>query len=846
MSKFCAKQIRKSAEGIINSKDAERLIEELRNTAQEKVKSSATTMEDALRQTGKEMVDELSVAEQFEKYNRLLNVIKKNDALTLINSFKDKTRGLNAFLDGVQSNIKNSRFSVGALQKSNSQKMLSDLLVRLLKDDLLDSFKSSDIEESLAQEMFEAGSSKNESAKALSSVVRDTFNNARKLLRREGVPVGDLPEYMGRQSHNPERLLHAADSISERVKLRSEIFSATRSFAETRERLKEIAFNKWKNFINPKLDWSRIKYFGDKEEYLKEVHEGLVSGIHLTASKANETPGEFVFKGPGNLAKKLSQSRKLHFKDGSSWFEYNQRYGSGSVQDSIIGSLKSTGENLGLLQKMGTNPEAFLDSLIEDVSQSEKSNPKLKKSVRFAKDVFAELNGDTRIVVSNLSAKIGRAIRSNNVLAKLGLITLTSIADLAPRAALMREHGIGFLDRYSEGVAGLLKGRGDKERKILGALMGTYSDSHIGNMNAYFANPDTPSGHMTKAMQTFFKLSGNEWWDQVSRQSIGMTLSKNLALHKDVSFEGLESGVQRALRIYGIEGKEWDLFRKNGVKPHGNEIFITPDSAQTLSKEKIAAYLGKSPEEVSPSLLDRTRIDLEDRLRTFFIDQTDSANVQPSASDRALIIRGTQPGTLWGEFARYVGQFKYYSIAFTKRVLGRALVGGGDQGAIDSLISGNADIMGLVEVMISSTALGYVAMSAKDIVKNREPRSPKLARTWLAAFLQGGGGAIYGDFLFGEYDRFGRDFTKTLLGPSAGTLDDVAKILAQVRGLDNPSNSTLHLVENNTPFINLWFTRTLLDYLFLDRLQERVSPGYKRRMKHRLEKENGQKFLFNP
>ena len=115
-----------------------------------------------------------------------------------------------------------------------------------------------------------------------------------------------------------------------------------------------------------------------------------------------------------------------------------------------------------------------------------------------------------------------------------------------------------------------------------------------------------------------------------------------------------------------------------------------------------------------------------------------------------------------------------------------------------------------------------------------------------AAMSQGGGLGIYGDFLFGEYSRYGRSFLSTLAGPTFGQIDDLAEIWTRVRKGEDVGANVLRMAINNTPFINLFYTRQAMDYLFLYELQEMVNPGYLRRMESRIMRENDQRFFVPP
>jgi hypothetical protein len=112
--------------------------------------------------------------------------------------------------------------------------------------------------------------------------------------------------------------------------------------------------------------------------------------------------------------------------------------------------------------------------------------------------------------------------------------------------------------------------------------------------------------------------------------------------------------------------------------------------------------------------------------------------------------------------------------------------------------------------------------------------------------LQGGGAGIYGDFLFGEFNRFGRSPVETAAGPAAGTAADVLALWAKLVRGQADGGDALRLALGNTPFMNLFYTRVALDYLFLYELQEAVSPGTLRRLERRTERETGQTYFARP
>jgi hypothetical protein len=160
-----------------------------------------------------------------------------------------------------------------------------------------------------------------------------------------------------------------------------------------------------------------------------------------------------------------------------------------------------------------------------------------------------------------------------------------------------------------------------------------------------------------------------------------------------------------------------------------------------------------------------------------------------------------------------------------------------------------------VSLAVASTVLGYLRMATTDLMKGLNPRDPRDPRTWAAGLLQGGGLGILGDYLFGEFGRNHQNLAETALGPTAGValqLIDVYNRMKEAaeRGDGKPLRAVpaelLRVTADNTPFINMFYARTALNYLFLWRLQEALNPGFQRRYERRVQQERGQTFWLSP
>ena len=85
-----------------------------------------------------------------------------------------------------------------------------------------------------------------------------------------------------------------------------------------------------------------------------------------------------------------------------------------------------------------------------------------------------------------------------------------------------------------------------------------------------------------------------------------------------------------------------------------------------------------------------------------------------------------------------------------------------------------------------------------------------------------------------------------MAGPTFGSADDIAEIYTRVRNGEDAASQAFRFALNNTPYINLFYTRAAFDYLILYQIQEMLNPGYLRRLEKRIHKQNNQKFLVPP
>jgi len=151
----------------------------------------------------------------------------------------------------------------------------------------------------------------------------------------------------------------------------------------------------------------------------------------------------------------------------------------------------------------------------------------------------------------------------------------------------------------------------------------------------------------------------------------------------------------------------------------------------------------------------------------------------------------------------------------------------------------------------TTTVLGGVALQAKDIAAGREPR-PVDGKFFAAAFQQGGGLGIFGDFLFSDVNRFGGGITQTLTGPTGELLDTSVKftlgnIREAVTGEEtNVLGEAVNILDRYTP--DIWQT-TLFKGALTDQIELLANPDAQRRFNRivrKRQKEFNQGYWWKP
>lgn len=822
MSKFegCIQRITEELKGKLTSGEVRSIIEEVErrvfknNRGQGVFDDLASTIE----KEAQDLANSLARVKMLEKRNRILDVKRRvnrrNQLEKYLKSGLEPDKAMQAYNVGVESNIKEAAFSVDTRQRAQTARYLGGMLADLEREDLMPIFLQKDLDRQLARELYEVNSktgkpgvSGSKEIQRVAEIVSKYQKIARDDMNRAGADIADLEHYITRQGHDVRKIRKSSQK-------------------------------EWKDFILSKLDHERTFGKADPDKYLDRVYVDLYTG-HIARQDVPQSDNMAMFKGFRNVAKSVSHSRKLHFKDADAWYDYNEKFGSNRLRELVVSGMEMAAQQKVLMESWGTNPRANFEADLNYLAKKFKDNPeKLRRLTGLrSKGLEAQFNnidGTARIAGSPTLAAIGQGWRVLESVSKLGGATISAIADIPIKASELEFQGMGYLEGYKNGFESILKGRGSKERKIISSTLGAGMDGMLGHIASRFSSTDNLPGRMARLQRIFFRMNFLTWWTDAQQIGIANAMSHNMALQRNTSFGKLNDSLKNVLGLYGIGDPEWKVYRKAVQKMDDGREYMTPDALEQIDDDVIRNYAGKL--EMSDRDIKKMKDDLALRLQSYFTDRTDIGVLKQNARVQSITNLGLPPGTFGGEAIRFMMQFKSFPLTMAVRTWGRLLSG-----------KGKADVVGLVHLAVMTTAFGYLAVAAKDVTKGQKPRDPKRLDTWKAAMIQGGAAHFLGDFLLNDWTKYGSSPVVGFAGPAASTAEDVGKFLNAVfTNWEEAPKTGFDLAKNTTPGINLFYLRFVLNYLFIYQLQEELSPGYLSRMQRRLKKNQGIEFFIKP
>lgn len=568
-----------------------------------------------------------------------------------------------------------------------------------------------------------------------------------------------------------------------------------------------------------------FKSINELKRFFIEMHTGLMRGYTID-DVLNESVRSVAFKGKG-----LLDARNVIIPEPDDWFKIATKYGE---PDAIISSAKYLRRNyhlLGLIERAGFRPEGNLTAVARYAMVKHPNRPGAASLIKGIKN-----NRFTSGTLKALWANVDRSAlqqfgplsfvqkglyytRWVQSVSKLGKAPLAALADIYVSAMQLQYAGKPLLETYSHLLKGIFSPKAGVSKKTVAEYVGVFSEN-VGYDIIARLDPlaDGTAGRLVKLQTKFHQRTGLTPWTNHMRSNVAAILSFDLAKKTQRSWRSLPPEFKGMLFQYGIGASDLKQLRNHLISDKRGRLFT--DIASLKNK------------------------DTRHKFFRMFYDQVSSSILFPQAKDMMLLNWGMPVSSIWGSLARTAGQFKAYPLTFARRHLWPAA---------RAAKEGNVGYM--AHLLVGSLVFGYLALTAKDIILGRSPRSLTHWKTWLASWTQGGTGGVYGDVLLSPYGSSAGDLALDLAGPTASEALELAGFVKEAiqgdvfkssRRRRGAQRRLLKFAIDNTPGANVWQIRGALNYLMIYRMYDALDPSYLRRQKRYMEKDFGQTYLIEP
>jgi hypothetical protein len=752
-----------------------------------------------------------------------------------LKNFKNDAEGFKALLGSALHVRGSGKKSIAAIQRARSSRAVCEFHTALKEAGVFEMVRNKLLEKEVAIEL--GGWSKSKGQKALSgsddalkiaTVIR---NEQRKMLsekNRYGADIRTLDDYITRNMEDPGKLNAAG-------------------------------YKKWREDIEPLIDKERIAKGSDLERTLEGIYKGKSSGIHLTHKVELDSGEVLPFLKRKGLAHGMSQERIFHLKDGEAWHKYNEMYGRGSLYETVGKSLEHDARGSVMLQYTGPRGGSWLQAKREQLIAANDKNPEVQKELqdRFTDALMRQVDGSANLIKSHSIAKAYWAVKMTNAIHDLGQVVFASFADLTNASRQMQHAGVdsNMVSLHFEALQNMFRRAGPGADRQIARMSSVASESFMGSIFSRFWDGDALDGKMSRYANRAMEATHLPKWTDEGKQAVGEMLSNWLGHESHLPYEKLNDNMRRSFDEYGIKPEYWEELRKHvwGRKERGDpeflgtkhdayegNKFITADSVQRIDDSIIRSWVEKSGKTATDANVARFRDDLQNTFDNYIVDNVNRSFIDQSARGKAFRQGSLLKGTHYGEAVGLFWQYKAFAVEYVTQALARETYGQGVEtaitknpmqfakefGSITAQQMQKGEVPPIVKLMVGASLMGGFALTASNFAKGQKTDWSD-SRNWKSAVLKGGGLGMYGDFMFANYDSYGNNFLTKFGGPSATRAIDVATLFSNLKDLDmgKAIPQAEKVIENQTPFLNLYYTRFATDYLFMHQIHERLSPG---------------------
>lgn len=611
------------------------------------------------------------------------------------------------------------------------------------------------------------------------------------------------------------------------------------------DKLKDAGVQQWLDDALKNIDRSKYVDVDGNPLTNDQIKEMISYSFEsITTDGLNKLNVGEVVQGGGKVTNRMSQSRVLHWKNADAWLEMQQKYGALPFVDLIDSHIDTMAKNIALVEKFGSNPNRAFEILAQEAKRIDGANGiktnALTDGIRRATtmyDVFAnrEMNHGSEALNS-----FGVAYRAWNVSTMLGSALLASLSDIAPMIKLARMHNLSVA-KLMGNLAGELNPFNPKDRE-LSFSMGIAVDEITSSLGR-FAAEDLTSVYdrasqvariSNTASSTIMRASLLNAWTRATKAAWSKTLMNKYAnLPKEKKWGQLDAEDQDFLKAVGLDERTWEIMSlAEPMKDGAGNPLMTTQSILNIPDDQIK-HLG-NPTEVKNQAVKK--------YFSHVLDEQGMAVIESGLRERTRLYGKTHGGEILGFFGRGMMQFKSFPVTFLMRHGTRAL----RDGALSP-----TPYTYMIPLALGMSAMGALSLQLGEIANGNNPLpmwdddDPDVALSFMTkAAMKGGGMTLLGDIVAAGADTSGRDGRDFLLGPMGGDMVKLAQLTSGTanqilngKDVTSKTNQMYMLAKSKIPGQNLWYTKTAMNRLMFDDIQNMIAPDYQQKYKRKMQKQ---------
>ncbi len=549
--------------------------------------------------------------------------------------------------------------------------------------------------------------------------------------------------------------------------------------------------------------------------------------------------------GRSKMANRHQESRALHFKDGDSWLNYQEKYGTYNeigFHEILKNHVQRMSTEVAMMQNFGSNPRLAFETILNEALIRAKADPKngqkhgaLDKQAHRATSMYNTLDAHTRAIDSTLGNIMG-GLRALMVSSKLGGTTITTFGDHASMKRIGNMLGLSYTKSILPEYIKQLKQGATRDEAL---RFGLGINEMVGAMSRFgdadIVSSATKSGRFNARMQAFasttMKLSGLNAVTAGAKRAFNLVHMNKLAeLTRKTDWKDLGADDLNILQGNGITERDWQLWKQlEPSKREDGTIVLTQNDFFNVSDDVIKQFLPQDKHNSIKAIAD-FRYKAAMKYQTHLFSEESVAIIEAGVRERSIINLG-EAGTIQGELGRTLFQFKGFPLAYMFRIGHRAFA----QGDIKSRVTF------LASLLAYQTLAGALIVQTQNLANGKNPEPVFTVDFFGKSILKGGGLSFLGDIMSSLSDPTGRSASDFVSGPLIGQSMKLGMLLTGMGNniIEGKESTRMMEVANalksNIPLQNLWYSKLIVDRMLYSKMQNMIDPDYLPRTQQRLE-----------